>query len=262
LSRRVGGAKVGIMPAAPDPIVPPLRARVGVVLPPANPVVEEEMRALLPLTVRLHATRLPLISGDLQVRTDRYVDHYPDMVRSFGDLALAAILIAQTGASYRLLPKGDRALNRALTTVRGARVETVSVSILEALGALGAGDLWLLSPYPRWLTERSERYWTAAGLRVRGVTQMAEDFVAYTMVTDGVVAALRQLDVPRGVPVLMSGTGMTTLDAIRLAAPTMASPLLSSNLCGAWSLLRRLGVPPIPGTFDRLVPALLNTLAR
>ncbi|HUA55807.1 MAG TPA: hypothetical protein VMB81_26720 [Candidatus Sulfotelmatobacter sp.] len=245
-----------------DPIVPPLKARVGIVLPPANPVVEEEMRALLPPTVRLHATRLPPISGDLLVRTDRYVDHYPDMVRSFGDLALDAILIAQTGASYRLLPEGDRALNRDLTALRGAPVETVSISILEALRALGADSVWLLSPYPHWLTERSERYWSAAGLRVRGVTQMADAFVAYTMSTDGVVAALRKLDVPRGVPVLMSGTGMTTLDAIRLAAPAMASPLLSSNLCGAWSLLRRLGVPPIPGTFDRLAPGLLGTLTR
>lgn len=245
-----------------DPIVPPLKARVGIVLPSANPVVEEEMRALLPPSVRLHATRLPPLSGDLQTRTDRYVEHYPDMVRSFGDLALDAILIAQTGASYRLLPDGDRALTRDLTALSGTPVETVSVSILEALRGLGAGELWLLSPYPRWLTERSERYWSAAGLTVRGVTQMAEDFVAYSMDTGGVVAALRRLDVPRGVPVLMSGTGMTTLDAIRLAAPGMAAPLLSSNLCGAWSLLRRLGVPPIPGTFDRLVPDLLSALRR
>jgi maleate isomerase len=250
------------MPDSSNEIVPPLRARVGVVLPSANPTVEEEMRALLPLSVRLHATRLPPITGDLQARTDRYIDHYPDMVKSFGALALDAILIAQTGASYRLGPDGDRALNRELSALRGAPVETVSVSILEALGFLGADGLWLLSPYPRWLTERSERYWSAAGLRVRGVTQMAEEFVAYTMDTDGVVAALRALDVPRGVPVLMSGTGMTTLDAIRRAAPEMASPVLSSNLCGGWSLLRRLGVAPPIGTFDRLAPALLPALVR
>ncbi|MBI3516557.1 MAG: arylmalonate decarboxylase [Proteobacteria bacterium] len=250
------------MPEIDDLIVPPLRARVGIVLPSANPVVEEEMRALLPPTVRLHATRLPPLSGDLQVRTDRYIDHYPDMVRSFGDLALDAILIAQTGASYRLGPDGDRTLNIQLTALRGTPVETISLSILDALGHLGADGLWLLSPYPRWLTERSERYWAAAGLRVHGVTQMAEEFVAYTMDTAGVVAALRRLEVPRGVPVLMSGTGMTTLDAIRLTAPDMSAPVLSSNLCGAWSLLRRLGVAPLPGTFDRLAPALASALAR
>jgi maleate isomerase len=247
--------------AADDAIVPPLVGRVGIVLPSANPVVEEEMRALLPASVRLHATRLPAIAGDLRARTDRYVEHYPAMVKSFGDLALDAILIAQTGASYRLLPDGDRALNADLTALRGAPVETVSVAILEALATLGADGLWLLSPYPRWLTVRSEAYWRAAGLHVHGVTQMAEDFVAYTMDTAGVVAALRRLSVPRGVPVLMSGTGMTTLDAIRIAAPALAGPVLSSNLCGAWSLLRRLGVAPIPGTFERLAPSLLGSLA-
>jgi maleate isomerase len=250
------------MPDSSDAIVPPLRARVGIVLPSANPTVEEEMRALLPPSVRLHATRLPPISGDLQARTDRYVDHYADMVKSFGTLALDAILIAQTGASYRLGPDGDRALNRELTEIRGAPVETISVSILEALGWLGADGVWLLSPYPAWLTERSARYWTAAGFQVRGVTQMADAFVAYTMDTAGVVAALLRLAPPPGVPVLMSGTGMTTLDAIRIAAPAMPGPVLSSNLCGAWSLLRRLGVPPVPGTFDRLAPSLLPALAR
>src|SRR5205814_412350 len=90
LVTRRPGPHNGAMPEIANEIVPPLRARVGVVLPSANPVVEEEMRALLPPTIRLHATRLPAISGDLQVRTDRYVDHYPDMVRSFGDLALDA----------------------------------------------------------------------------------------------------------------------------------------------------------------------------
>ncbi len=245
-----------------DPIVPPLRARVGVVLPSANPTVEEEMRALLPASVRLHAARLPPNAGDLKARTDGYVAHYPAMVESFGALELDAILIAQTGASYGLGPDGDRALNRALTARRGAPVETISVSILDALAHLGADGVWLLSPYEPWLTERSARYWSAAGLRVHGVTQMADAFIAYTIDTAGVVAALRRLDVPRGVPVLMSGTGMTTLDAIRIAAPVMAGPVLSSNLCGAWSLLRRLGVPPVPGTFERLAPALLSGLAR
>ena len=245
-----------------ESIVPPLRARVGVVLPPANPVVEGEMRALLPASVRLHVARMPLIPGDLQVRNDDYPNHYADLVRSYGDLAIDAILIAQTGASYRFMPDGDRAMNAELSALRGVPVETISVSIVEALRAIGADSVYLLSPYPKWLTDRSAAYWSAAGFKVVGVTQMSDAFVAYTMDTAGVVAGLRKLAVPRGVPVLMSGTGMTTLDAIRNVAPDMAGPVLSSNLCGAWSLLRRLGVPPIPGTFDRLSPALTAHLAR
>ena len=58
--------------------------------------------------------------------------------------------------------------------------------------------------------------------------------------------------------VLISGTGLITLPAILETAPKLKMPLVSSNLCGAWLMLKtiqcaaseslRRAVPQLPPT--------------
>jgi maleate isomerase len=54
----------------------------------------------------------------------------------------------------------------------------------------------------------------------------------------------------------MSGTGMITLPAIQAMQQRLAMPLLSSNLCGAWWLMRAAGCPAPSRLFATLCPAL------
>jgi maleate isomerase len=198
------------------------------------------MRRLMPPEFGLYASRLPVLSGELRDRVDGYPFHYPAAVKSFGELMLEAIYIGATAPSYVLGEARDRELAAALSLESGTIVEIASIAVIDTLRALEARTIALVSPYPDWLTRRSVAYWESANLRVAQVVQISEDFRPYQLRAADVLAALQQVNAPGVRAIVLTGTGVATLDAIVAAGPDFSAPLLSANLCAAWRLLERL----------------------
>ena len=229
---------------------------VGVLVPSANPVVEPELNRLLPAALRLFAARLPVMPNTtLEERNRRYIDAYAETLKQFGSLALDAVVVGLTGPGYRLLPAGDQ--ERAVGLSRPERpVQTASGAILDALHHLSARRLCLVSPYPKWLTEHAAAYWTAAGHEIVDVVEVSGTGDAYGLTSAQVEAALGRVR-PSGVDaVVMSGTGMLTLPAVVASRSTLALPVLSSNICCAWWLMRAVGVAHPSPTFAAAAPEL------
>ncbi len=238
--------------------------QVGVVVPPANPTVEPEMAHLLPGGMTMYVSRLPLMPGrTLEERNRSYVTHYRKAIESFGGLNPESVLIAVTGPSYRLLPKGDRKLCADLSAATGTRTITASLAIHEALQALRCEQISLVSPYPDWLTSLGAAYWKAAGHHVASITRVFDEGAglgAYDATTPQVVNALKSVQPRKNSAIVLSGTGMVTLEAIRTVRPDFRIPLLSSNLCGAWWLIRDATLKSGSELFNTIAPDLLATL--
>lgn len=218
--------------------------RVALLTPSANPAVEPELRQLLPPQAALHATRLPVMPGTtLEQRNAAYLTAAEAALGDFGALALDAVVVGITGPSYALPPAEDQALQERLSEQTGRPVLLASRAIAAAVATLGRRRLLLFSPYPGWLTERAERYWRAAGLDLVESFKVSDSFRAYELTPEEVAEGLARLAPPADCVVLLSGTGMPTLDAMEWMQGRFEAPLLSSNLACGFAVCRRLGLP-------------------
>ncbi len=232
--------------------------RVGVVVPPSNPVAEPELDALVGDDILIYGARLPRHTGlTLEQRNALYLHAYADAVNSLEGLEADCAYIAMTGPTYHLGVEGDRQLCDELSQRFGLPVRTASLAIYDALTALGLDRIHLVSPYPDWLTEQMVSYWTGAGVDLVAVDNLlrrGEDFRAYEMDTDEVVGHLRRIDPEPGCALLLSGTGMVSIAGIYQVGHGLRVPILSSNLCGAWWILNQCGRPG-SRLYQRIAPA-------
>ncbi|MEI6252613.1 MAG: hypothetical protein WCP30_07390 [Mycobacteriaceae bacterium] len=233
--------------------------RVGVVVPPSNPVVEPELDALLGDDIILYSARLPRFTGTtLEQRNQLYVPAYAEALDSLEGIEAVCAYIAMTGPIYQFGVEGDRELCMQLSNQFELPVRTASLAIHDALTSLGINRIHLVSPYPGWLTEQTVAYWSGAGINVVAVDHLlgkGEEFRAYEMQTDEVVEHLRSVDPEPDCALLLTGTGMVSIASIYAMGHRCRAPILSSNLCGAWWILGECGDRPGSGLYRRMAPA-------
>ncbi|MBM4197522.1 MAG: hypothetical protein FJ197_10595 [Gammaproteobacteria bacterium] len=217
------------------------RARIGVAVPFSNPTVEPELRALLPADIGVYATRLVHPADRVEERLHHYMHHMPDAIATFGVMRLAAFGFGCTGSSYLATVATEDRLASEATAATGIPVVTAAQAIRRALTLFGARRIALVSPYPVSLAEAGYRYWEAAGFsvtaRLRVDQDLADTHDIYELTSDEALAAIRTVDRSGADCLVVSGTGMPTLRALRAVVTELPVPVISSNLCLAWALL-------------------------
>jgi maleate isomerase len=233
------------------------RARIGVATPQANPTVEPEIRAIVPASIGVYATRLTHAAPRVEDRLDHYIRHMPEAVRSFGSMNIRAFGFGCTGSSYLAGRELEDQLAAEAAAASRIPVITAAQAIRLALDALGVRTIALVSPYPEALAEAGYRYWDESGIRVvakwRVDTEINDTHRIYELTSGDALEALRAVRKDGAEAIVASGTGMPTLRALRALRAETALPVLSSNLCLGWALVRAVAPELAPTTPTELL---------
>ncbi len=229
---------------------------IGVAVPQANPTVEPEMARLVPREFAVIATRLTGNPSTPQSKLVEYLDNLGDSLRAFDNAPLDIVGFACTGTSYLIGTEQEEARIAQYSRHFGYPIVTCAQAIKQALRHLGIDRISLIAPYPAWLAESSRQYWESCGLSVTSMTTVAlpssDTRHVYGLGSADVVEAARRLNMNASGALLITGTGVPTLGAIEPIRAFYGRPVLTSNLCLAWQMLRTLDPRNSPN-WDRLL---------
>lgn len=214
------------------------RGLVGVLPPQANTTVEAELGVLLEPDVTMIVSRLTCVDPDSRTRLVGYFRSVDAALRAFDSARPQVVLFACTGSTYLVgLEEEDRRF-----AAQPMLILSAARAVLQALDALNATRIALVSPYPAWLTDACLAFWQAQGKKVATVRTPAGDRSDTRRIYDlGSVDALKEINALADAEVdciLITGTGMPSLAAIARARTSV--PVLSSNLCLAWAARREI----------------------
>jgi maleate isomerase len=240
--------------------------RIGVGTPQANPTVEAEFAILLPRACSLYVTRLTSGADDSEKRLTQYLANLERYLDAYDTLRPDVFGFACTGSSYLLGASREEQVIAAAQATYGYPVETAARAIAWALERLDASRVALILPYPDNLMEPAHAYWSALGIEIVRTLRIpiatTDTRGIYDVGSDRLAIALSQLSTVDVETVLVTGTGLASLPAIRDCE--LAVPVISSNVCLAGRLLALAGhsqmlepESPFPhGWRDRLEEAL------
>jgi len=228
--------------------------RIGLVVPSSNVTVETEMPALLhrhpSADFSFHATRMRMHTvsaaelAAMNAQRERCVIEIAD---ASPDVILYACLIAIMVGGPDEHRRVEGAVAEQLAAGGSpALIRSSAGALIEALHAIDAQRIALVTPYMRPLAGQVVQYLAAEGFTVGDwrALQVADNAQVGRIPGDRVLEAARSMDLTDVDALIISAcVQMPSLDLVEAAEQEFGIPVLSAATAGAYSILRSLSLP-------------------
>jgi maleate isomerase len=225
----------------------PWRAKLGLIVPSWNTVMEFECARMAPAGVSLHVARIPH-TADTEANLVEMAHRFPEVAELLAHARVDAVCFGCTASGFIQEGAGaDAAMARAVEARIGIPTVTTSQAIAEALQRHGAHRVAVASPYEPWLNERLRRYLKAAGFTVVGMAGFGTQEHARCSVAD-TLALAESVVTDDADALVISCTNFRTLEIVDRLEERLGRPVVTSNQASMWRLLGLAGIPDaIPG---------------
>jgi maleate cis-trans isomerase len=216
--------------------------RIGLIIPSSNRMVEQEMVHAYPAGVVAHVARLRM-TGPHHVELDQLLPRIVEATGSLMDARCEVVTFHCTATSMEEGQDGERRVLEALAKGGAKQYATTATAIRDALSALGARRLGVITPYDAHKTDHEVAFLEALGHTVvfaRGYDLKGSDEYCTTPARfwqEQVVAQAR----PDVDAYLVSCANVSTFPVLDAIEKAVGKPVISSNQTVVWDGLRRIG---------------------
>lgn len=222
---------------------PPVRARIGLIIPSSNRLTEPQFHRYAPPGVQIHVTRLRM-TGPYRRPVLEMLPHIAESAELLADAACDLIIFHCTASSMESGLDADRQVIETITSATGRKATSTGTALLEALHALDVHRLVLMSPYAPEVHRHEADFLREAGFEVvrdRALDMPGSD--AYIAAPPALWARVAQEERdPRADAYLLSCTNIHSLDVIAELEQKLGKPVLASNQATLWYSARALGL--------------------
>lgn len=219
-----------------------MAARIGLIIPSSNRMVEGEMVRHLPPGVVAHVARLRM-TGVHRVAIEGLVPRMMKAAAMLTDARCDVVAFHCTANSTSEGPAGEAKLVSALRQAGARLVTTTATAIRRALEALHARRIVLLTPYSEQVTDEEAEFLHMAGFHVlyaRGFALKGSDeycAIPPQFWRDRAIEAAR----PDADAYFLSCANISAFPVIEELERKLGKPVVTSNQVVVWEALSLLG---------------------
>jgi maleate cis-trans isomerase len=220
----------------------------GVLIPSTNTTVEMEYNRLLPPTLQVHVGRLG--KGDHTPFSPSRPEDIAYQARLLGTAQVEIVCLAQTSASLSAADY-DATTTRQMTAGAGVPSLTSAQAIGQAVRALGARRIALVSPYSQEVLGRARQYFESQyGLEVVAMEGFGatDSYAISTISADHATAAFTRVDRPEIEALVVPGGNFPTMRSIAAWEQQFHKPVVTTNQAALWAMMGVMKMAtPLPG---------------
>lgn len=233
------------------------RAKLGLLVPSGNQVIEPELNRVAPEGVAFYCTR---ITNHLDTPDELTAmrEEVPAAARLLAHAEVHAMAFGCTGGSLLHGLGYDQTIVQAMEQASGSiPATTTSTAVIQAVRHLGIRRLVVVTPYKPWLNDRVAAFLAQSGfevVRIAGMERLDTVTELSSVPPQAVYAFARRVAAGAEIDGLfISCTSFRTAGAIDALEQDLGVPVVSSNQATFWALLRLAGVRAQVQGFGRLL---------
>lgn len=230
------------------------RARIGLIIPSSNRMVEVHAVRYLPKDVQPHFTRIGMTNRH-KAPLEKLLPRIVDAAELLADSRCDVIVLQCTGTSMSGGVDGEKAVMAAMTKATGIPAISAASSLTAAFNALKAKKLVFTSETAQDDHDKKKEYLVEAGYEIvadRAVgLASSDDYCSMPpQLWIDTAMELRRSDAD---VYFLSCANIHATDAIETIEAAVGKPVVTSNQAAFWHALRTAGLKDAPAGLGRLL---------